>query len=176
MKVYIGDYPDWIGPYQLADMVPFISQDKRNKLGNWLSETWVNDVCQWIYDKTGKRKVNIRIDKYDTWNMDHTLALIILPMLKKLKESKAGSPFIDDEDLPEHMRYSFTTSEDDWDKHDRWVDYKWEWILNEIIWTFEHIVDDDWQYVVTHEKFLEINDRVSNGLRLFGKYYRSLWS
>ena len=33
-----------------------------------------------------ERKVNIRIDNYDLWSMDHTLSLIILPMLKKLKE------------------------------------------------------------------------------------------
>jgi hypothetical protein len=35
------------------------------------------------YKKTSdERKIDVRIDKYDTWNMDSTLAYIILPMLK----------------------------------------------------------------------------------------------
>lgn len=36
------------------------------------------------YPKGDKeRKISIRIDPWDVWNMDHTLALIIVPMLKK---------------------------------------------------------------------------------------------
>ena len=35
------------------------------------------------------RKESIHIHDYDTWNMDHTLALIALPMLKQLKETEA---------------------------------------------------------------------------------------
>ena len=32
------------------------------------------------------RKVNVQIDEYDLWNLDHTLALIILPSLKAYKK------------------------------------------------------------------------------------------
>ena len=35
---------------------------------------------------SGKRKINIEIDNYDTWNLDHTLALIIYPALLSLKQ------------------------------------------------------------------------------------------
>lgn len=38
------------------------------------------------------RRIDIQIDKYDTWNMYHTLALIIYPMLIQLKETKHGVP------------------------------------------------------------------------------------
>ena len=44
MKVYIGPYRDWIGPYQIADKIPFLSEDTRDKIGDWLSSTWINDL------------------------------------------------------------------------------------------------------------------------------------
>ena len=193
MRVNIGPYRSWIGPYQISDKLPFLSEDIKHSIGEWLADTWVNDVCQWI-DRHKKRKEYVRIDGYDTWNADHTLALIILPLLKKLQEQKCGSPYVDDEDVPPHMRY----------EGENWHHYKWEWVLNEMIWAFEHIVDDSWENKFYHDspKFevvenengelgvnqvnedfwvdraalKEHNDRIGNGLRLFGKYYRSLWS
>ena len=36
--------------------------------------------------------------------MDHTLANIILPMLKQLQATKHGSPMVDIEDVPEELR------------------------------------------------------------------------
>ena len=36
--------------------------------------------------ETFERDVDIHIHNYDTWNMDHTLALIIVPMLKQAIE------------------------------------------------------------------------------------------
>ena len=202
MKVYIGPYKNWIGPYQLADMIPFISEATSFRIGTWLANTWVNDVCEWIHSKQ-QRKVKIRIDKYDTWSMDNTLALIILPMLKQLKASKHGSQIVEDEDLPVHMRYG------DPDECDRWVHYRWEWVLNEMIWAFEQELDDSWEdqfihgkseidwklvsgsedddsgmyemiqknpeYWVDREGIRLYNDRINNGMRLFGKYYRGLW-
>ena len=200
MKVYIGPYKNWIGPYQLADMIPFISEDTSFRIGTWLSKTWVNTVCEWI-DSKQQRNIKVRIDKYDTWNMNDTLAHIILPMLKQLKATKHGSQFVDDEDVPVHMRHG------DPEGYDNWVHYKWDWVLNEIIWAFEQELNDDWEaqfthgtpvYVdeeVEHEKYgtcytfkqtnpdywvdregiKEYNERINNGIRLFGKYYRGLW-
>ena len=202
MKVYIGPYKNWIGPYQLADMIPFIGEDTSFRIGTWLADTWVNDVCEWIHSKQ-QRTVKIRIDKYDTWSMDNTLALIILPMLKQLKATKHGSQIVEDEDLPVHMRYG------DPDQCDNWVHYRWEWILNEMIWAFEQELDDSWEdqfihgkseidwklvsgsedddsgmyemiqknpeYWVDREGIRLYNDRINNGMRLFGKYYRGLW-
>ena len=120
MKVYIGPYKNWIGPYQLANMIPFISEDTSEKIGDWLSKTWVNDFCEWYYSKL-KRKIKVRIDKYDTWSMDNTLALIILPMLKQLKETKHGSPLVDDEDVPEHMRHTLSKGPDEPDYGTGWL-------------------------------------------------------
>lgn len=177
MKVKIGPYRNWIGPWQIAESIPFLNEDQQDRFGHWLSHTWVSKACDWIHSKQ-RRVVNVRIDPYDTWNMDHTLSLIILPMLKQLRDTKHGSPYVDDEDVPPHMRYSDPkTSEDGWDMGDNWVHYKWDWVLNEMIWTFEHLVkDDDLEiYTLDKDNYIEYNDRINNGLRLFGKYYRGLW-
>ena len=53
----------------------------------------LDDVVQWIYDHTTnlvlermKRKIKVKIHDYDIWSADSTIGLIVLPMLKKLKE------------------------------------------------------------------------------------------
>ena len=202
MKVYIGPYKNWIGPYQIADMIPFISEATSFKIGTWLAKTWVNNVCEWFYPKI-QRKIKIHIDPYDTWSMDHTLALIILPMLKQLRATKHGSQFVDDEDLPVNMRHG------DPEGYDNWVHYKWDWVLNEMIWAFEQKLDEEseeqfhhgvseieWKLVSGKEDddnasyrmiqknpdywfdlegLKQYNARIDNGFRLFGKYYRGLW-
>ena len=154
MKIYIGPYKKWWGPYRLSELVPFVGEETKDKIAEWLSETWVERFCNYINSKT-ERKIKIRIDDYDTWGMDHTLALIILPMLKKLKTVKDGCPFVDDEDLPVQMRYNDAEIYYN-DNHEivtpttQWFSHRWDWVMNEIIWTFEQLLDDDWeqQYVI----------------------------
>ena len=93
------------------------------------------------------RRVDVRIDKYDTWNMDSTLALIICPMLVQLKESKHGAPDIDLDDVPEllHptrqelMEYTKTGSPDPK------FFTRWAWILDEMVWAFEQKTRDWWE-------------------------------
>jgi|LakMenEpi03Aug12_release.lakeMendotaPanAssembly.Ray.scaffolds.fasta_scaffold15638_13 hypothetical protein len=147
MKVYIGPYKNWWGPYQIANLIPFLSEDTKENIGCWLSQTRFNDLCNWYYSKN-ERKIKVRIDKYDTWNMNTTLAHIILPMLKQLQASKHGSQLVDDEDVPPHMRHSDPDPE--CYGADNWVHYKWEWVLNEMIWAFEQELDDDWEDQFIH--------------------------
>jgi len=203
MKVYIGKYKRWIGPCQLADMIPFVSEDTKDRIGDWLAKTWIDKVCEWFYSKN-ERTIKVRIDPYDTWSMDNTLAHIILPMLKQLKATKHGSPLVDDEDVPPHMRHG----DPDPNEHDNWIHYKWDWVLNEMIWAFEQELDDSWEdkfihgkpvygdtwfdeddneyqrlqrkqlnpdYWVDRDGIKEYNNRIDNGFKLFGKYYRNLW-
>ena len=198
MKVKIGPYTNWIGPYQIADKIPFVSEDTQFKIGTWLAETWVSDLCNWLESKK-KRKIKVHIDKYDTWGMDHTLAYIIHPMLIQLRDTKHGSGYVDEEDLPAHMQHD----------GENWVHYKWDWVLNEMIWAFEQKLDEDWEnkfqhgepnyewklisgnedddaalwtmnqtnpdYWVDYDGMKVYNDRIQNGFRLFGKYYQNLW-
>jgi hypothetical protein len=198
MKVYIGPYRDWIGPYQIAEKLLFWmdkNKDSRvHNFGEWLAKSdTLCRICEWTYSKK-KRKTKIRIDKYDTWNMNHTLALLVLPMLIQLKATKHGSPYTDDEDVPEHLRSNadrIKMGDPDireteiWDPDDT-IHVRWNWVMDEMIYAFEMELDEEWEMEIykrepegwDDEKFAErkvINDRIQNGFRLFGKYYRGLW-
>jgi hypothetical protein len=162
------------------------------------------------------RKVKVHVDNYDVWGADHTLGMIIAPTLKKLKEIKQGYPHVDNEDVPEELR--FTLSEKEKREWDGTVDAKhearWEWVLDEMIWAFEQHADpndgeDQYHhnedqlavvftpleedpklssltmnyqkdpskpaYWVDEEGKKKHYQRKANGVRLFGKYYCSLW-
>jgi len=198
MKVYIGPYINWIGPYQIADKIffwvdrkgIFPDDDPRHerwdykaceKLGDWLADTWVSKFCNWYYGKK-KRNIKIRIDDYDVWSMDHTLSLIILPMLLKLKEVKHGSPLVDDEDVPEHLRSTaapeLTEEEKKYGATDALFHDRWSWVIDEMIFAHESL-HNDWQDEYYDRKDYEgmrvVEKRVGNGFRLFGKYYQGLW-
>lgn len=145
MKVYIGPYKDWIGPYQIAEKILFWldknKDDRVHEFGTWLAggeseKSLLSKFCNWFHSKK-ERAVSIRIDNYDTWNMDSTLALIILPMLKQLRETKHGSPSVDDKDVPKELRSTAAPAK----KHEYDTDEnhfkRWDWVLDEMIWAFE---------------------------------------
>lgn len=178
MLVKIGPYRSWFGPYQCADLLRFIGVPKDAR--EWVGDHLPMGPFEWIYS-LNKRKVKIKIHPYDTWSMDHTLAMIILPMLKQLKESKHGSPFVDDEDVPEAIKTTNAPpKENDWDTDD-FFHQRWEYVLNELVWTFENQIDDDAELEFFKDTPFDTDgyhahrDRMQNGFRLFGKYYGSLW-
>jgi len=164
MKVHIGPYNSWIGPYQIADKIffwidrrgIFADDDPRHerwdykahdKFGDWLASfDWLTNFCNWVESKK-KRKIDIRLDNYDTWSMDHTLSLIIHPMLVQMKATKHGSPFVDDEDVPEHLRSAaappLTKEEENYGATDSLHEARWDWILDEMIWAFYQEANDD---------------------------------
>ena len=135
-------------------------------------------------DCNEQRLVDIHIDSWDTWNMDDTLALIILPMLEQLKETKHGSPYVDIEDVPPELQlhggtrhelaqYDMFAS----DEHDKMcydaIHARWEWVMDEMIWAFEMMNSDEFYDGLQYER--DVHQRMSNALTLFGKYYRGLW-
>ena len=178
MKVYIGPYKNWIGPYQIAEKILFWkdkSCDAVRRLGNWFdSIKWLVRLCEWI-DSKRHRKIKVRIDKYDTWNMDYTLAHIILPMLKQLKETQQGAPQVDLEDVPEELRV-----DDKVHPYDEDGNYfkRWQYVLNEMLFAFES-QHNDWkdEFLAKDdfEAIRKVEERIQNGFRLFGKYYQALW-
>jgi hypothetical protein len=133
--------------------------------------------------------------------MDDTLAKIILPMLKQLKDTKQGSPFVEYTDVPEYLVPSWEGSK--WET-DFLFHARWRYVLNEMIFAFEHLVDESWEdkyHIVDGEwhgepcednpsmtkmvwdvepvtdwdSIKEIRARMQNGFMLFGKYYQNLW-
>jgi len=200
MKVDIGPYKNWMGPYQVARKFEWlIGEDRADRLGDWLADSCVNTFCIWL-DGKKKRKIKVHIDGYDTWSADHTLALIIHPLLIKMKEDKPGVPHVDDEDVPENIRSTAAKAKLDEYEIDEFHDARWDWVLDEMIWTFEQYTNEDRydQFDSGKADFL-IEDgqlktgpnhthktnvlaksaydmRLKNGRMLFAKYYESLWS
>jgi hypothetical protein len=154
------------------------------------------------YPKNGNQKKSIRIDPWDTWSMDHTLADLIHPMLKQLRKTQHGAPCTDDEDAPEHLRSTAAKpKKNDWDT-DEFHFKRWDWIMKEMIWAFnEHAKDREPNFWIKKPKYKWVEKegtdhsemvtakegvfdeakakaywkRKKNGFRLFGKYYINLW-
>lgn len=162
MRVKIGNYLTWYGPFQIAEILCFWAKDVKDEYGieskpDWvhdfgktLADTWLGDFCQWVHDKR-KRTEKIHIDRWDTWNMENTLSMIIIPMLKQLKETNHGAPHTDDEDVPEELRSTNadprTQEEIDCHHADSLYFKRWNWIMDEMIWAHEqNIIDWDSQY------------------------------
>ena len=200
MKVNIGPYLTWWGPYQIADLLQYVgfSEDRCHAIGEKLANIeWFSSLCEWIYSKR-KRTVKVKIERFDTWNMDSTLAIIILPMLKQLKEKKHGYPISLCEDSSNSSQYCFDFYEASEDIVWETGEDRWNKIFDEMIWTFEQLQpDNDWedQYWLKKPK-MDLSDneiawkergvldrdglnahqeRINRGLELFGKYYQNLW-
>ena len=225
-----------IGPYK-SDIIPIRSWERsyefwRKPVTCYLPEeeyTWYDKIVFGFFNKLEnlflpinrwanqrKRKIKVQVDYYDIWSADHTLAMIIHPTLVKLKEHQHGYPHVDNDDVPEELRFEMTEEEkQNWDgsvddKHEA----RWNYILDEMIWAFEQHADpydNDAQfhhnsdqlemvftpledgtkastlsfnhqkdptkpkYWVDHEGKKKHHERMKNGVRLFAKYYESLW-
>jgi len=141
----------------------------------------VYNVFNWIWFDRRTQKIKVRIDKWDTWSMDHTLAPIILPMLVQLKETKHGAPMVDMEDVPKELRATkaqqnkYAKGGDVDPKHFE----RWDWIMNEMIYAFDCKANKDDVYMrfdINDRDGMKVEqERISNGFRLFGKYYENLW-
>lgn len=219
MKIYISNYRyHWISPYTILEHIFFWtdwSKCGRNKgviedkdyvdHPEWV-ERWakriepISTAIRVVLDFIHPPIKYVKIDRWDTWSMDHTLAHIILPMLKQLDKTKHGAPYTNDEDVPEYLRsHMAQPKENEWDT-DSLHFMRWDWILAEMIWAFEQEIRDDdeaeffdhsecgdekfpWdkdgQYVskvkVDREGLEAHQKRKANGFRLFGKYYQNLW-
>lgn len=169
------------------------------------------------YLRTKERKIDIQIDKFDTWSLDHTLALIILPALIQLKQTKTGTPgsFVNDSAEDFHDQATFDFMKEDKDEVFQKGCNEWDDTLDKMIWAFQQIALGDYDSKYHHGeidiawektdkqypnpttgkmestyKMVDKNpgdhwydsvghqlheERIQEGLELFGKHFRSLW-
>lgn len=175
MKIYFSNYRNhWISPYTMLDYAFFWTEwskcsrwtleqsleDSRRVTNGEKSlfverpewcEKWsdrlepISRAIQWVLDRVHPEIRYVKIDRWDTWSMDHTLGRIALPMLKQLQATKHGSPLVDDEDVPEHLRSTAAPAkENEWDIDDN-HHKRWDWVMSEMIFAFERRLDDSWQ-------------------------------
>jgi hypothetical protein len=212
MKVYLSNYRNhWLSPYTILKTICFWEKDE-DRIYNLNEEVnnpyvkWVKfldpicEVWQKILDLIHPRFNYVKIDRWDTWSMDHSLAHIIHPMLVQLQKDKHGAPYTEDDDVPEYLRsHMAQPKENEWDT-DSLHFMRWDWIINEMIWAFEQELKDDdesqffdhsecgdekfpWNKDGQYESKLKLNteglkkhqERKANGFRLFGRYYQNLW-
>jgi|TARA_R110001599_G_scaffold66122_3_gene186631 hypothetical protein len=128
-------------------------------IGNYPVYRWYHHIGLIKFQE--EPKVKVRIDPWDTHSMDITLSHVILPMLIQLQRKQHIVPRIEQEDLPEGI----SQSEDVWDASEA----AWNWALGEMIYAFNAKLGEEF---LPHQEEAE---RVSNGFRLFGKYYNNLW-
>ena len=240
MFVYKSNYRNhWISPYTIIDHIFFWTdwsrcsrwtltetlEDEKREKSAWVDhpewvDRWadrlmpISNGIQWVLDRIHPKFDIVKIHKFDTWSMDHTLAAIVLPMLRQLQATKHGSPNVDDEDVPEHLRSTAAPpKENEWDTDDN-HHARWDWVLSEMIFAFEMKSRDDWEsefhsgeidmkwvpvdaegnevakgehkymrmekgprdtHVYDAEGAQQVQARITNGFRLFGKYYEALW-
>ena len=152
MKVYISKYRyHWLSPYTICEKICWWREIDYD-------EPWVQHVVKvlnpvmglWMkfLDTVHPRVEYIKIDRYDTWSMDSTLTPIILPMLKQLRKDKHGAPNTDDEDVPKNLQSTTKSAQkakkNSWDTDGNHFK-RWDWIMDEMIWAFEQLADDDWE-------------------------------
>lgn len=161
MKVHLRQHPgdlipvrNWISQYEsfrakANGKVLFEDEDHKwfdRKILSTLHELigWVRPINHWWVKF--RTKTYVKVDYPDIWGADHTLGLLIVPVLKKLKQHKHGSPFVDPEDVPANLRPKAIPSDGSTDEthHERW-----EWVINEMIWAFEQSTID-WEDAYTH--------------------------
>lgn len=86
----------------------------------------------------------------ETWNLDHTMAVWLLPRLKKFKELNILHP----------MEFK---NKKEWDK-----------VLDKMIFSLQYVVDD-YEDFKDLKEWNANHKKVEEGLQLIGKYWQNLW-
>jgi hypothetical protein len=160
-------------------------------------KVFIAPYTQYHVEEERHRQVDVEIHDYDMWSLDHTLAKIIYPALLKFRETVHSFPMVDDADAPDgktlngiydHELKGIWTepAADDEEQEARDladVRYtRWLYVLDEMIFSFHCLYTDNawedeyYERGYPREEMNVIEERISNGFRLFGKYYRSLWN
>jgi hypothetical protein len=92
------------------------------------------------------RKIKIHIDPWDIYNVDHTISLVLAPLLRRFREHTSS--------YPSHLD-----------------EKEWKEILDKMIWSFDQVAADELS-TCSDLKFLR---QVEEGLELFAKWFQHLW-
>ena len=183
MKVYLSNYRyHWFSPYTLFDHLFFWTkwskchrdQGLARALSNSEDESTWTDRPDWVekwHDRLAPLSVAIqktldlihpkidyvKVDDWDTWGMDYSLAQIILPLLRQLHDKSHGAPFVDDEDVPDELKStSAPPKENEWDTDQNHFK-RWHWVMEEMIFAFESKLDDSWKKAFQSGNFDQIS-------------------
>ena len=182
-----------------------IGEDKISRFELWFQLKpywWFRDVKYWFRRK--RQKWTTGFPHEESWDFKSALASWALPRLKHMKDNLHGYPsrLIPEEKL-EEMFAGKEVVREGWDIREESGMKEWNKILDKIIWSFEnhdneptptepenydsrcnmtkyddgsteyeHLDDRPWDWTEC-----EVHDKkVQEGLDLFAKYYKDLWS
>lgn len=126
----------------------------------------------------GERKSKVVIESDDLCSLDCTLNLVIAPALHAFISANAGGPNVELKDVPTEL---WPGNDPEWlalSEYDRgWktdsLHFKrWNYILKEMYFAFART---EYPNTTIDNDIHKYDERVKNGLRLFGKYYQHLW-
>lgn len=107
------------------------------------------------------RQVSVELDPHDTWNLDHTLALIIAPALRRFRDMTHSFPgdFHRDDDLEGEAGMA-----------------AWQAALDKMIAAFESVaIGYDVTDPANADSHTAREAALQEGLALFARYYSDLW-
>lgn len=108
-------------------------------------------LCVWHLTTRG-------FDNEDLWNLDHTIAVWLLPRLREFKKQTIG--------IPSNLCIDSDGNDVDLEE----ASTKWDSILNDIEFALESIANE-WEKDIPEEDW----ERVDKGCKLLGEYFRALW-
>lgn len=195
MKVKIGNYPRLLSVNTLSNHLVRKYSIDSTRDPSWIERVMIRleELIDSILDVTINRllvlkgrTIDVKIHDYDLSFADETMSYVILPMLYRIRDRIQRTPYIESKDVPKNLRA--TKKQQDQYYTDGTLDSKvqarWDWVIEEMIYAFESLQDDE---LVFHyfspndeeswdtEKYDQHHARMKNGLELFGKYYTELW-
>lgn len=112
-------------------------------------------------DADTPRQVSVELDPFDTWNLDHTLALIIAPALRRFRDTTHSFPgdFHRDDDPDGEAGMA-----------------AWQETLDKMIAAFESVsIGYDITDPLDADTHAAREAALQEGLALFARYYSHLW-
>ena len=115
-----------------------------------LSDEFIHDKRRLRWNRMKKR---YGFDDRELWDLDFTLAVYIYPRLKYFREHYAN----------------------DFHPCDVADSEEWKNILDTMLFAFEDTLKKDSRDSLEVDDYKAYNDKIAEGLMLFGKYFQSLW-
>lgn len=206
MKVRITRPVRWYTSYDLSNYLATklnLTDDQQGKLDKTLK--YAQPLFR-VYNNTRKYLFNtlrdkIEVHKHDVWSVYDTLAPIILKVLLEYRTRNTHSyGFVDPMDAPAYFHPNCFGIDKEGHGFDHGALHRWNWLVDELIWTFQALSDEDWNeqfrsvdYSINmdfnedrtvnfqttgkfdHERHAAYDKRIKQGLILFGKYFEHLW-
>lgn len=178
MKVKIRKYIEIWNIYVFVDKICTLFNDDDDKvieIFNKIDEIkWLerfNNFINNLNEKINSKKDTIKIDKWDVWNLNITLAKIIYPSLLEYKRQidvyhEVKDEFKEDIDK---MIFSFKALNEDWEQQFYSKIENKDKDKGDIIQINKSFEFDDKGYD-------SYNEKINEGLKLFGEKYMSLWN